>query len=313
MIRDMRIRARSVLLVAALIAVLTGCVKVDADLKVDKDETVSGSMLMAVDKNMVEQLGTTPDKVREEIEKSIKQDAPEGVSCKAYDEGNYVGADCTLDNVPFSEMNGSGGNDLKFQKDGERFVVSGRANAGNTPEPPDRASLPRPEVKFKITMPGKILEHDPGAKVDGDAATYSDPTKMDKIRLVSDSGGGFPLWAIIVIAALVLAAIGAVVFLMRGRRSGAGQQFPDQYPGQQYPGQQYPGQQQWGGQPGPQQQYPGQQGGQPWGQPGPQQGQPPQQWGQPGPQQGRPGPQQGEPPQWGQPGQQDPDGPGPRQ
>lgn len=286
----MRNRARSVLLVAALLLALTGCIKVDADLKVSKDETVSGRMLLAVDKTVAQQLGSSPDKIRQQIEDSIKKGAPSGVSCKAYDEGNYVGTDCTLDKVPFDQMSGSGEGDFQFEKQGERFVVTG--GTGNATQLPNQASLPKPDVKFKITMPGKILEHDAGAQVDGNAATYTDPTKMTNIRLVSDSSGAsFPVWVIVLLAALAVLIVGAIVFfVLRGRKSGSQQQ----YPGQPYPGQPYPGQ--YPGQPP----YPGQQGGQ-WGQP--QQG-PPQggQWGQPG----QPGPQQGG--QWGQPQQGPPQG-----
>jgi hypothetical protein len=324
----MRNRARSVLLVAALLLALTGCIKVDADLKVSKDETVSGRMLLAVDKTVAQQLGSSPDKFRQQIEDSIKKNAPTGVSCKAYDEGNYIGTDCTLDKVPFEQMSGSDEGDLQFQKQGDRFVVTGGTD--NATQLPNQASLPKPDVKFKITMPGKILEHDPGAQVDGNTATYTDPTKMVNIRLVSDSSGAsFPLWAIVLLAAVAVLIVGAIVFLvLRRRKAGTQQPYPGQpYPGQpypgQYPGQQpYPGQQQggqWGqpGQQGPQQggqwgqPQQGPQGGQ-WGQPGPQQG---GQWGPQGPQQGgypgQQGPQQGpqEGGQWGQPQQGPPQGP----
>ncbi len=298
------------LLVAALLLVLTGCIKVDADLKVSKDETVSGRMLLAVDKNVAQQLGSSPDKIREQIEDSIKKDAPTGVSCKAYEEGNYVGTDCSLDKVPFDDMSGSDEGDLQFHKRGERFIVTG--GTGTASQLPNQENLPKPDVKFKVTMPGKILEHDPGAQVDGNTATYTDPNKMTKIRLVSDSSGGaFPMWAIILIAVLAVLVVAAIVlFVLRGRKAGGQQPYPGQpYPGQQYPGQPYPGQP-YPGQPYPGQQGPGQQGGQ-WGQP--QQGAYPGQQPYPGQQQGgqwaqpgQQGPQQGG--QWGQPQQGPPQG-----
>ena len=333
----MRNALRPVLLFAVLVLALTGCVKVDADLKVGKDETVSGKMLMAVDKNAAEKLGTTPDKIKEQIETSIKKGAPKGVDCKSYEEGNYVGTECQLDKVPFKDMSGDDDGDLKFEKQGDKFVVSG-GTGDATDNLPNQSELPKPDVKFKITMPGKILEHDAGAKVDGNTATYTDPAKMSTIKLTSDSsGGGFPAWALILIIVLVLLAIAAVVFfLLRGRKASSGQQFPgqQQYAGQ-YAGQQgqggYPGQeqqwgqqgqqgQQWGGQQGQDQwgqqggpsqgqgQYGGQQGGQGEGQGqyGGQQGGSGQGQGNPGQWGGQQNPQQGQQqnPQWGQQGQQ---------
>jgi hypothetical protein len=323
MIPPMTTRVRSVLLAAALVLALSGCVKIDADLKVSSDETVSGTLLMAIDKAFAEQMGQSPDKLKEQVEKTVKEDLPDGVDCKPYEEGKYLGTECSLDDVPFSEMSDSGGTGMKFEKSGERFVVSGGAGGQASSEIPANFT---PEVEFKITMPGKIIERDAGAQVDGKTATYTDPKKMTSIRLVSEAGGGgIPAWLIILLVVLVLGAAGAVVFfLLKGRNKSGGAQ---QFPGQQYPGQQGqwgPQQGQWGpqqGQWGPQQggpqpqQWGGQQGPQQgqWG-PGPQQGQPqgqqpPQQWGQPG--QGQPGqgqqpPRQQPPQRWGQPGQGQP-------
>ncbi|MFC0625112.1 LppM family (lipo)protein [Kribbella deserti] len=316
----MKIRARATLLVVACVVALTGCMKVDADLKVNSNETISGKMLLGVDKQLLQSTGQSLETARKEIEKSLKQTATEGVECKAYDDDKYIGTECSLDNVPFDKMSSSSVGGVEFKKEGENFVVT--SSGKDTQIPPGST----PDVKFKITMPGKITEHDDGAEVSGRTATYTDASKLNSVRLVSTADGGFPVWLIILLVLVVLAAIGAVAFfLLKGRRSGGNQPFPgQQYPqgqwGQQQYGQPGPGQYgqpgQYPGQPGPGQQgpgqYPGQQGqpqqGQPgqWGQPGPgQQGQPGQPYpGQPG-QYGQPGqgqPPQGQPGQWGQPG-----------
>jgi hypothetical protein len=336
MIQRMTTRARTLLLAGVLLLALSGCMKVDADLKVNKNETVSGSMLMAVDKEVAEQFGQSPDAFREQIEKSIKEGAHEGVECKSYDDGTYIGSQCTLDDVKFSDMGGSDSG-LKFEKDGDRFVVSG--GTGSLPGGTGALSgADKAQIKFKITMPGKILEHDDGAQVDGRSATYTDPLKMGNIRLVSKADSGFPVWLIVLLVLLLLGGGGAVAFfVLKGRRGGGqgapqwgGQQFPaagqwgpqpgqpgtgqpvpGQQPGPWGPQQGQPGQQPWGGQPG--QQFPGQQGPQasqgqqPWGQPGPQQqGYPGQQPGQGAPRYpGQPGPYRGPQGQPG-PGQQPP-------
>ena len=49
MIGDMINRVRAALLVGACLVALTGCVKVDADLKVGSNETVSGNMKIGVE------------------------------------------------------------------------------------------------------------------------------------------------------------------------------------------------------------------------------------------------------------------------
>ena len=315
MIGGMKNRARAALVVLACLVTLTGCVKVDADLKVNSNETVSGSMKLGVDKQLMQSSGTSLDKVRQQVEAGIKDTTTEGVTCKPFEDDKYVGSDCKFDKVPFSKMGGATGDGVAFRKDGDKFVVTVKAlDLGNTPP-----SGTAPVVNFKITMPGKITAHDDGASVSGRTATYDSLDKLGNVSLTSEASSGFPLWAIILIIVLLLAAVGAAVFFVLRRRKARRQQ---QYPPGQYPpgqwGPQYAGQP---GQPGMQYGQPGQpmqygQPGQPmqYGQPAPGQhpGQPPQgqpgQWGQPGPQQRPPqGPPQGPPQQqggWGHPPQQ---------
>lgn len=318
MIGGMKNRVRAVLVVLACLVALTGCVKLDADLKVHSNETVSGSMTIGVDKQLLQASGQSLDRIRERIESGIKQSATDGVTCKPFDDDRYIGSNCDFDNVPFEKMGRSTGDGVGFRKEGDRIIVTVKAaDLGQVP------SGSNPSVNFKITMPGKIIEHDDGAKVDGRTATYDSLDKVGRISLTSEAGSSFPVWAIVLIVVLLLLAAGAVVFfVLRGRKSNAQQGYGQygQYPGQPQQGQwgpqQYGGQQGGYGQPGYGQQGqsgyaqsgPGAYGGQPGqhgqygGRPGqypaqPGQGQPGQYPGQP--QQGGPG--QGQPGQWGPP------------
>ena len=310
----MKNRVRAALIGIACLVALTGCVKVDADLKVNSNETVSGTMKLGVDKQLVESSGQSLDKVREQVEQGVKQTTTDGVTCKPYEDDKYVGSNCKFDNVPFSKMGSSTDDGVGFRKEGDKIHVTVKgmdlgkaADTGGTPV-----------INFKITMPGKITAHDGGAKVDGRTATYDSLDKLGNVDLTSEAGSSFPAWALILIIVLVLLVIGAVVFFVLRSRKAAAQQYPGQFG--QYPGQPQPGGQwgpQYGGQPG--------QGG-PYGQPGPggpQYG-PPQQYGQPGgpapqyPGQQQPGqypgpqqPGQQQPGQWGPPPQQGPPPQGP--
>jgi hypothetical protein len=300
MIGGMKNRVRTALVIVACLVGLTGCVKLDADLKVNSNETVSGSMKIGVDKQLATSSGQSLDEIRQEVEKGIKETGTAGVTCKSFEDDKYVGSDCSFENVPFSEMGQSTGDGVGFRKEGDKVFVSVKqldlgSNTGGI----------TPVVNFKITMPGKILEHDAGAKVKGRTATYDSLDKLGKVSLTSEAGSSFPTWALILIIVLLLLAAGAVAFfVLRGRKAKT-QQY-GQYG--QYPGQP---QGQWGA-PGPYGPPQGQPGPYGQGQPGPygQPGQPPQQYGQPGPGQypGQPQPpQQGQPGQWGP--QQPPQGP----
>jgi hypothetical protein len=311
MIDRMMNRVRAALVVVACLVALTGCAKLDADLKVNSNETVSGNMQIGVDKQLLEASGQSLDKVSEQIENGIKEITTDGVACKPFNDDRYIGSDCTFESVPFDKMGSSTGDGVGFRKEGDQIKVTVKApNLGN-----NVPSGNQPAVNFKITMPGKITAHDDGAKVDGRTATYDSVDKLSNVSLTSEAGSTFPVWAIILIVVLLLLAAGAVIFfVLRGRKAKAQQGYGQygQYPGQpqqgqwgpQYGGQpgQYPGQPGQYAQPGPGGQYggqPGQYGGQP-GQPGPYGGQPGQYGGQPG----QPGPgQPGQAPYSGQPGQ----------
>jgi hypothetical protein len=81
-------------------------------------------------------------------------------------------------------------------------------------------------LNLRLTLPGKILEHNADSQ-DGNTLTWSIPFTGEalEIRAVSDptqsEGGGFPLWAIIVIAAVVVAGIGAIALVGRRRSRAA--------------------------------------------------------------------------------------------
>src|SRR6266516_6555653 len=96
MIDGMINRVRAALLVVACLVALTGCVQLDADLKVGSNETVSGNMKIGVDKQLLESSGQSLDTIRTRIDDAIKQTTTEGVTCKPYDNDKYVGSTCTF-------------------------------------------------------------------------------------------------------------------------------------------------------------------------------------------------------------------------
>jgi len=113
----------------------------------------------------------------------------------------------------------------------ERVEVVGRGSAGAAMEgSEDFMPLEELEeslsINLRVTLPGKILEHNADQK-DGNTLTWAIPLTGEAldIRAVSDptqsEGGGFPLWAIIVIAAVVVAGIAAIALIGRRRTRAA--------------------------------------------------------------------------------------------
>lgn len=112
-----------------------------------------------------------------------------------------------------------------------RVEVNGRGSAGAATEGAE-GFLPADQlaeslaINLRLTLPGKILEHNADSK-DGNTLTWSVPITGAalEIRAVSDpsqrEGGGFPMWVIIVIAAVVVAGIAAIALLGRKRGRAA--------------------------------------------------------------------------------------------
>lgn len=113
----------------------------------------------------------------------------------------------------------------------EKVEVTGSGSAGAIAD--DAGGMLSPEqlaeafsVNLRLTLPGRILEHNADSQ-EGNTLTWAIPVTGGTIDIhaVSDprqspeGGGGFPLWAIITIAAVVVAGIASVAII--GRRRGA--------------------------------------------------------------------------------------------
>jgi hypothetical protein len=90
-------------------------------------------------------------------------------------------------------------------------------------------------ANLRVTMPGKILDHNADSQ-EGNTLTWAVPLTGGTVEVMaqsdpsgSEGGGGFPIWAIILIAAVVLAAVG--YFLYTRSKSGPTAPAPEAAPG----------------------------------------------------------------------------------
>src|SRR6476620_378245 len=105
-------RARPLLLAAATMLLLTGCVKLDVDLTVGDNDTVSGTYIIAIDRSVLQLTGQDADQFYDQIASDFDTSGlPEGASAEIakYDQDNFVGATLTVKNVPIDEINDIGG------------------------------------------------------------------------------------------------------------------------------------------------------------------------------------------------------------
>ena len=190
---------------AAAVLALSGCIKLDMDMKLGKNEKLNGTFIVGVSTQLLTLAGQT----KADIIKSMKEsssDIPKGAKVETYDKDGYIGQKITFKDLPaseFSKLNGaaagataaaggaasSSGNDLKLAKVKGNWQFSGTIDlsSGSDSSTPDLSALGKaatPSVRIKMTFPGKILKHDKFGKVDGNTVTWTPKTGQKVVMLV---------------------------------------------------------------------------------------------------------------------------------
>ncbi|HEY2966563.1 MAG TPA: hypothetical protein VGJ99_09830, partial [Actinomycetota bacterium] len=238
----------------ALVFLMTGCIKLNMNLGINSDNTVSGTIEIGVQKELVDLTG-------QNVEDLLGTDAPlpgnaPGVTVEPFDDGEFVGRQVILEDVPIEEFNSGGivgasgatgtsgptggagaGDSLQIARQGDTFVVTGvldlsRALSGVTGPLAGTGGgqfFDSADIKIAITFPGEVLQA-PGGEIDGNTVTYL--PEFDQLLEINATGsavdngeaadvvGGsdsfLPL--ILIIAAVVLVLLIVVFLVVRGRR-----------------------------------------------------------------------------------------------
>jgi hypothetical protein len=205
---------------------LAGCVKVDMDLEISPDNTVSGQAILAVDQSVVELSGQSADELFQDLDLS---DLPEGATVEPYEGDGFVGQQVNFDDVALSEFTGgetlgASGEELSITRVGDEFHVAGRLDMSGTEfsggQVPQQL-LDTMEFKIAITFPGPV-ESSTGS-VDGNTVTWEPRIGQNtEIRAVASAipSGGSP-WLLIALAAAAALVLAAVLFLLVGRKRPA--------------------------------------------------------------------------------------------
>jgi hypothetical protein len=221
-------------IVAASIVLLatTGCVKLDMELNVSANDTVSGSATIAFSKELVEYAKNNGGDTSALESEGMFESQP-GVTVEEYSDEKFMGTTYRFVSVPLDKF--AAANDstsLKITRDGDNLVVSGEldSSGGNDDltsaqtNPFTKAFFDGSSVTVAVTLPGEIKstngvqtgnkivwEVPIGEKVTFEAVSYS-PKGIDPVVIYLIVGA----LAVIVIAGVL------VVFLKR-RRALAGE------------------------------------------------------------------------------------------
>jgi hypothetical protein len=227
------IRSARVAGLAALTALaLSGCVKLDMDLVVSGDDTVSGAVIFAVDDSFADLPGVDPADLFAGTS-PVEQPSVGTVREEPYEADGKVGTRLVFEGVPIEEFSqGEGDDALRIARRGETYVVSGSldltgdgASEGADGESPpvDLGDITDAEVRVAIAFPGPVVSAN-GA-VDGNTVVWEPAFgQVTEIEAVAERGSQFP-WSLVAAGALVagLAAVGGFLALSmrRGRATSA--------------------------------------------------------------------------------------------
>jgi hypothetical protein len=213
-----------ILAVGVLVLALAGCVRFQADLTLNPENTVDGSIVVAVlvsedTDDAREQALAAASQIESELLGSLRDAS--GVTTSEYDEDDYLGSLITFDDVDLDAFSGQGEDALKIVRDDDQYVFGGALDFGDAPTPSDE---PDDNLTVSVTFPGEVSEHN--GELSGTTVSWS--TALDQRLEMSARGAatpaGPPILLIVGIALavlLVIAAVVAVLLFLRSRSKKA--------------------------------------------------------------------------------------------
>jgi hypothetical protein len=236
--------ARSVA-VGILAVLLTGCIKLNVDFNVSSDNKVSGTMVFAFSKQLLELTGQSADQL-------IGSSAPipsdvQGVSAKPYDDGEFAGEEFTFEGVPLEQFNSDDPEALSIVRQGDTFTVSGvldlatGASGASAPIPGASGipgideALAGADIRISITFPGAVTNTN--GTVEGTTVTWT-PKVGQRLELTATAGatgsGSSSTSSTLLIGGIVLGVIIVIVvialIMKRRKESSGGDMVPDTTP-----------------------------------------------------------------------------------
>lgn len=216
---------------AALAAVglvaLSGCFKLDMSLQLSPDNTVDGSIILAVARDQASVFGGE-DALRESLSgegNGLFGDEPAtgSVETKDFEDSDWIGNEYVFTDVALDEFGGTDTGDLSITRDGDEFIVNGTLDLsqGADGDPSAAALLDSAEAAISITFPGDVKSSN-GVE-DGNTVTWTPkPSEVTDITAVGSAVAGIPWTPIIAVLALVtLVLVGIVLLMVLRKRQGA--------------------------------------------------------------------------------------------
>jgi LppM domain len=218
----------------ALTVLLSACVKLDMNLTVHSNDTVSGSVIAGVSKQVLPALGGE-QAVRDQVQQLLSEnELPAGVEITNYGDNTYSGIKATFDDLALDEVNtrlasrtqgplikhenGQFIVDTTLPLTGDAFGLGDLGVAAGTGD-----------IRIVVTFPGRVLSHN--GQLDGTTVTWRGTLGQDLVmqavsedsgaEAVSGSNGGGMVALWIGLAALLAAGLVGFFLYRRSRRAPA--------------------------------------------------------------------------------------------
>ena len=214
-------RTLAVALAGVLVLLLSGCVRFQAQLSFNPDDTVDGSIVVAVvlsdEDDAKTQAAASVEQIEAQLLAGLRGET--GVRASEYDQDGYFGTRFDLDDTPLTAFSG-GGNEgkLALSRDGDEYVFSGLLDF--TPDDGQDAVEPEDDttnITISVTFPGTVTEHN--GELSGTTVSWkaSVESKIEMDARGSVTPNGPPAWVIIVSALAGLAIVVAVLLVVLRR------------------------------------------------------------------------------------------------
>ncbi len=216
------LKACLALVVAAF--TLTGCMKLEMDLTIAEEDTVSGSLIFAVERGVL-LLSEKP--AAQAVDEALTGvgSMPKGSRTEVYEDSKYYGRKVIFDRVPLAEFNRTDGSGPKIVHSGGlyTFTLDGDTSTLDLGSQAHlyRQLLDATEVRISVTFPGKVIERDNLATLEGQTVNWRVKLgSKHQFKAVSEEPAHFP-WLLVAGVGTIFGAltlVGMLVFFSRRRR-----------------------------------------------------------------------------------------------
>ncbi|MDT0203817.1 LppM family (lipo)protein [Nocardioides sp. AE5] len=207
-----------------MILVLSGCFKADYQLSISPDDKVSGTMIVAMNKEAIQAMasfesqGEAPEDLDPRAawdalmadEDGTEDDLPPGATKEPYEEGDFLGDKITFADVPLAEfsayMSEDSDDEFSLERVDDTYVFRGSADMSDVTGEDEAAEdelfgeaemqqfyamYGTPTFKIAITFPGTVIEHN--GELDGTTVTWTadmTSSEVNEFSAVAQASGG---------------------------------------------------------------------------------------------------------------------------